>query len=225
MVHYNKTEPSILPIRRRQNENILTLDPDTWIAKGSKRFVYQHPQDKGLVLKVQHKKPLGETLWRQLRISDDLKEAYWCRRIHAAHPGTPFVPRVFGFIHTNLGPALVEERVCNTNSSRALRPSVFVRNLGNAEAVTRTVTDLFRFLETNHIVCNDISDQNILVRTEKKKLQAVVIDGFGNNHLIPYASMSARMNRRKLERKKQRVLRKIDREEKVTRLGDCKSEN
>ncbi len=199
----------------RQNEKNFTLDPDTWIAKGSKRFVYQHPQDKGLVLKVRRKKPPGKTLLRRLRKSEDLKEAHWCRRIHALFPGTSFVPRVFGFSRTNLGLALVEERICNTDGSRALKPSLFVRNLGNAEAVIRALTDLFRFLEAHHIVCNEISDQNILIRKGKKTLQAILIDGFGDNHLVPYASMSARMNRRKLERKKQRVLLKINREKKV----------
>jgi hypothetical protein len=202
------------PFVSRRNPKRILLDPEEWIAKGSKRLVYHHPQSKGVVLKIGRKKTLRKSIRRKLRAPDNIKEFYWCHRIHAAHAGNPFVPKVFGFLPTNLGTALMQERICNSDGSRSSRPSRFVRCRGGADRVRSAVEALFQFLAEQHIVCNDISDQNILIRTRHNVLQAVVIDGFGENHLIPYPSMSKWLNRKKMERKKQGVLRKIDREEK-----------
>ncbi len=192
-----------------ERSRMLHLGGEQPMASGSKRLIYTMPRNSELVLKIARKKNFAKRLRRLFRKSANAADAYWCRKIHGMIPDCAFVPRVLGFVCTDQGVALVEERIRNGDGTPALQPVEFIRRFGRLPAVRQAVEELFDFLARHHVVCNDISEQNILLRHHKHQIQAVVVDGFGDNHLIPYPSLSSRMNRRKLERKKERVLRKL----------------
>lgn len=61
----------------------------------------------------------------------------------------------------------------------------------------------------HHIVCNDIAAQNLMVSNKFGKLSLVVIDGFGNNHLIPYPIFSKTLNARKIARRLNRTKQRL----------------
>ena len=146
---------------------------------------------------------------RYFRRTDNRKEAYWCRKIHKKFPGCEFIPKVFGFIKTDMGPALVQERISNDDGSLGLKPSKFIPLYGRKSEILETIEEMFQFLADQHVVCNDISEHNILIYVKESQLKAVLIDGYGENHIIPYPTLSKRLNRKKLARKKQQVIRKI----------------
>lgn len=194
---------------RLPSQPYVSLDNALPIAEGSKRAVFQLTSDRRVVFKVHRQKSLRKRFIRFFRRSAHSAEIYWCQRLHAHHPDCKHVPKVFGLICTDRGPALIEERISNVDGSPALRPLHYLQRHGRVEEVVEAIDILFHFLMDHHVVCNDISEQNLLIRQGRHQLHAVLIDGYGENHLIPYPTLSKRLNRRKLMRKKARILHRL----------------
>ncbi|MEE9291058.1 MAG: YrbL family protein, partial [Alphaproteobacteria bacterium] len=61
----------------------------------------------------------------------------------------------------------------------------------------------------HHVTVEDPTALNILVRQGGAGPELVIVDGLGDPTLIPYKTVSKRLNRRKLMRKKVKLFRKL----------------
>ena len=75
--------------------------------------------------------------------------------------------------------------------------------------IGRCIDNIVELFGRNHVVCNDIDERNIMVSDKSGKLSLVVIDGFGNNHLIPYPIFSKTLNARKIARRLNRTKQRL----------------
>ncbi|MDX1483221.1 MAG: YrbL family protein [Alphaproteobacteria bacterium] len=199
---------------------ILVIDKEKFLGRGSFRAVYLHPQDPGKVLKVFHGGPSAETGrarrgFKALRTSkkfDQNRQDYaQHRRLERKGLLTSCVYGMYGIVETDMGPALVAEYVRNGDgrSSPTLWDYVSAHGI---DAVRPLIEELFETLARHHVVLREPHHKNIVVREKQDgSVDLVVIDGLGDPNIVPFATLSKHLNRRKLMRKKGKLYGRLER--------------
>jgi len=197
---------------------LLDIDETKPIATGKWRNVYLHPEDETKVLRVhrQDRPPAVRRArhwyWRVLplsRFDANARDVRQYRRVARKAPrALDIICPLFGYAETTRGRALVAEHVRDADgrTSETLRTYV----LGNGLAKIAPALDgFFEALAAHHVTVEDPTAHNILVRQGGAGLALVLIDGLGDPTLIPYKTVSKRLNRRKLMRKKMKLFAKL----------------
>lgn len=187
---------------------ILKLKNLTPLAQGASRFVFGHPDDPDLLVKVIRPEVVDDrfgknTKWYKKRRRFG-KFISYIREIqeHLAVRETrqddaPFLQRIVGFARTDMGLGLVLEAVKWTDGTLApsLRELIHTgRYDSTAEKAMETFLDE---LLNCHVIISDFNMGNIVyARTEERGHHFVLIDGLGNNSLLPLKAISSTFNRR-----------------------------
>ena len=194
-------------------DTVLELKNEKPLAQGSFRWVFQHPEDPDLLVKVIHdaamKKRFGKkTRWykRPRRYGKYLcfiREIQEFITVHAqTDSAAPFLQRIVGFAQTDLGLGIVVQAIRDTDGNLAptLRRLI---NTGLYDSTVKTALDNFlKLLLDSDVIINDLSPGNIVYTQNKNEAPSfVMIDGLGNNSFIPFKTMSKTINRKsKLKR-------------------------
>jgi hypothetical protein len=188
------------------------------IATGKWRSVYLHPEDETKVLKVhrEDRPPAARRArhwyWRVLPLIRFDANARDVRQYHRVARKAPraldIICPLFGYAETTRGRALVAERVRDADgrTSETLRTYVLKNGLA---MIAPALDGFFEALAAHHVTVEDPTAHNILVRQGGDGLALVLVDGLGDPTLIPYKTVSKRLNRRKLMRKKMKLLAKL----------------
>ena len=189
-------------------DTILKLKNRTALAQGASRLVFEHPDDPDLLVKVIRPEVVDD------RFGKNTKWSKKCRRFgkyrsyireiqeylavrELCGDDDPFLQRIVGFARTDLGLGLVLEAVKWVDGS--LAPSL--RNLihtGRFDSKAHAALEIFfNGLLRSPVIISDINMGNIVYSfTENSGCRFVLIDGIGNNGLIPFKSISKTINRR-----------------------------
>lgn len=207
---------------------VLPIDGSKLIGTGLRRRVYLHPEDDTKVLKVyrEERTPARRRAQRwygrflPLRHFDESANDYHqYRRVAKRSPGfLAHVCPVFGYVETTLGRALVAERAQNADGTTCETLETYVSQNGLSEVVP-VIDGFFEEMVANHVTVGDPTARNIVVRRNGRGLELVLVDGLGDPTIIPYKTVSKRLNRRKLMRKKASLLRKLRALEERVRAG------
>ena len=189
------------------------------IAQGHKRFVFQHPADSSLLIKVWQPEVV-EKRWG--------RRAAWHKRTRYAQyvslhreiseqlalaikfpNGVPVLQGLFGTVPTDYGIGLVVEKLMGRNGG--LAPTLF--DLARTEGVTaRIVEKLERFRnELLHygVIVGKLHDRNLVLASRSNEEQFVMVDGYGEKTAIPIHVWSARLNAAHTRRKVNVLIRKL----------------
>ncbi len=206
----------------------LEISESDLVAAGTRRRVYRHPQTADKVIKIfwddqvpaaRRARRRGRWFKSLARFDDNENDYRQFRRVER-HFGTAIrcIYRIYGYVETTLGRGLVTEHVRNADGTTSDTLAEHVRKCG-AGRVLPALEELFDELARYHVVAKDPHVENVLVREcGGGRLELVVIDGLGDNNVIPFATLSRRLNNRKLMRKKRSLLRHIWRINRETRL-------
>lgn len=172
----------------------LVLTPDLFVAEGTDRQCYRHPEFADRCIKVLHAGRRGGRLRRETAYFRSLR-----RR------GVDFtrLARYHGMVDTSLGAGAVFDLVCDDDAR--ISPSLAARLAAddadfNHWAVAE-IERLKRDFYDQWIVFHDLNPTNLLVqRLGYDSYRLVVIDGIGHNHFLPLASISANFARKKIRR-------------------------
>ena len=201
------------------SEPILAIHEANYINAGSNRVVYVHPEDRTKILKINREdRPPG---WRRSKrwygrllsprhYDENAREFRQYSRL-AKNVDQPIccISKVFGFAKTTRGRALVAEHVRNADGTTSKSLKSYLEGNDLIQIVPLLDT-LFETLANNHLVLRDPHSRNILVREgDNGPLDLVIIDGFGDPHLLPYTSFFKGLNRGRLMRKKIKLIRKL----------------
>jgi hypothetical protein len=220
-----------MPIRHqifRNNDSklmdtILKLKNRTPLTQGASRLVFEHPDDPDLLVKVIRPEVVDDrfgknTKWYKRRrrfgkYSSYIREIqeYLAVREKCGEDD-PFLQRIVGFARTDMGLGLALEAVKWVDGS--LAPSL--RNLihtgrfdSEAHAALETFLD---GLLRSPVIISDINMGNIVCSfTEERGYHFVLIDGIGNNGLIPFKAISKTINRRSKLGRFKRLRARIER--------------
>ncbi|CAM4324364.1 PhoP regulatory network YrbL family protein [Bordetella pseudohinzii] len=186
------------------------------LAQGGDRYVFEHPHDACLLIKVMDMQARGVYLaerpfkrWYKQFQREGAYRVYlneFSEYVSSATrpSGVWRLPlaRVLGVAQTSLGLGLLVEKIRDADGGMA--PSL--RDLASQGRYTRELADqldqLIEDLADAHVVMHDLSPGNIAVGYNADgKHGLYLVDGFGVLPLIPLPGWSRRLNRRRIMKK------------------------
>ena len=174
------------------------------IAQGNKRFVFQHPADPDLLIKVWQPEVVeqrwgGDRPWYKhsryrhyLSLQRELSEHL---ALAVKFPnGVPVLQSLSGIVHTDYGIGAVVEKLRGRDGG--LAPNL--AELARREGVTpRLLEKVERFRdEVLHygIVIGKLHDRNLVLAVRDNEERFIMVDGYGEKTAIPIHIWSTRLN-------------------------------
>lgn len=205
----------------------LDLSTARVIAKGADRYVFQHPYEPSLLVKVVNmdaynayldRKPLKrfyKKFQRESAYRVYLNEISEYVTTTTRPTGLWRVPmsRVVGLTQTSLGLGQLVEKITGEDGDLAPTLAKVIAREGISTELSAQLDNFFEDLIDAHIVISDLSARNIaLGRNADGKPGMYLIDGFGVLPLIPLYAWSKRLNDRRMRRKYAEWRARIQRE-------------
>jgi len=186
------------------------------LARGADRYVFQHPNEPALLIKVINmeaynayleRKPLKRFYKQFQRESayrvylNELSEYVTTTTVPSGVWNVP-MSRVVGLAQTTLGLGQLVEKISGDDGQLAPTLAKVIARQGITPELSAQLDAFFDDLIDAHIVINDLSAKNIaLGRNADGKSGMYLIDGFGVLPLIPLYAWSKWLNNRRMRRK------------------------
>jgi hypothetical protein len=201
----------------------LSLTGQNPVARGESKLVFLHPHDQRLLVKVVN--PAGKKArtsragWYQatprvksLRAFDRELQEFLVAEAHSNGQPNPLA-RFVGLVKTDLGLGMVVEKICRRDGQLALSLSQLTKQSGVYRKYLGLLAELVGEINRRHIVLGDLSPANILLEESATgESRFVLVDGFGENTLIPIYSLSRFANTQRNLRKHRKLIRRLTRE-------------
>lgn len=211
----------------------------TPIAHGNERYIYPHPTDANLLIKVvnSERRSLSQKAHRIKR---------WYRRFHRESTYRVFITelseyistavqsslaqaslplaRVVGLVDTSMGLGLLVEKITGEDGKVAPTLAHLMRNEGWDDSWEYHLNRFFRDLADRHVIFNDVGPQNIVFGRNAAGVRGLfLIDGFGSKQAIPVFAWSKRLNSRRLSRKYLKLMTRLKTEygERAKAVASC----
>lgn len=200
--------------------DLVTLSDRIPLAEGKESLVYQHPDVPDVLLKVPRRqsrhfrnaaKPGLKrfAVWRYRGLVNWYREYEEYLAALARNDEVPrFLPLLFGFARTDLGPAFAVERIAGADGA----PAPTLVDLARAGRVDGTllalIDELFEQIATSGLVTQDLHPGNIVLSGPPERL--VLIEGLGDRVLIRLRIFSRRARLRHLARDKAALLARLE---------------
>ena len=197
------------------------------VAIGRQRYVFVHPDDPGLIVKVvtegyvarrSDKGGRPYKRWHKNYIRSrhhqvflrEIKEHLALRAAESSLP--PYVQEIVGFAEADIGMGVVSRAVRDRNGDLAPTLRTLLEE-GRFDGEARGHLDeFFDWLLHSVVVIGDLNAGNIVYGYDPRwGDHFVVIDGIGDKNIIPLSSMSMRLNRMSKERRIRRINQEIAR--------------
>lgn len=182
------------------------------IGEGGKRVVYEHPEDPSKLIKVTKPRDpvtenglfdrLADVLdfdTRQRAIRKEIKEYERVVALERRGFGVSPIAHMYGYAATDRGPALIVEKIESHDGKNAqsLRQILSRRtlDLNELKALNIFAKNLLEF----DVRASDLTAANIVLGhrftdSPNPPLEAVLVDGYGDTHLIPVRAWSRHLN-------------------------------
>ncbi|CAP42293.1 YrbL family protein [Bordetella petrii] len=185
------------------------------LARGADRYVFQHPNEPSLLVKVINMEAYAAYLERKpfkrfykqfqrdsaYRVYLDELSEYVTTTVPSGVWNVPMA-RVVGLAQTTLGLGQLVEKITGEDGQLAPTLAQIIAREGISAALGAQLDAFFEDLIDAHIVISDMSAKNIaLGRNADGKPGMYLIDGFGVLPLIPLYAWSKRLNKRRMHRK------------------------
>lgn len=178
------------------------LDRHLLIGKGEDRECYLHPEDPEKCVKTTYSGNPVQSHREREYYQALIKRNISFRRLS----------RFFGVIPTDKGDGYVFELIRDYDGK--ISSSLFNYLEGKSALlpfILFDLSDLKNYLLEEAIFLRDLNTGNLVYqRMNSQKGKLVIIDGVGNNEFIPFSNFSKFLSRKKILRKWDRFINKID---------------
>lgn len=191
-----------------ETDKLLILKTALLIGEGEERRCYLHPTDQNKVVKVPHEHS-GNNSQNNFE-----QQTYLYLKKH--HDQLDFISHCYGFSDTDLGPGLLCQcvRDYTGNISKSILDTIVEGPECSHRQLKATVAAFCNRLVAENIQLFDLNPKNIVLRLDQpKQYSAVSIDLKGRyaiKEFIPFSNFIPFLSRRKLKRRGERLLRKMD---------------
>ena len=187
---------------------ILKLKDLKPLTHGRSRLVFEHPHDPDLLVKVIRPEVVedrfgSKTKWYKKRrrfgkFISYIREIQEFLAVRETQDhDAPFLQRIVGFARTDMGLGLVLEAIRWTDGSLAPNLAQLIRNDHFDAKAQQALKKFLDEILNSAVIISDLNLGNIVYTYgEKRGYYFVMIDGIGNNSLLPLKSFSRRINRR-----------------------------
>ncbi|MEO6688173.1 MAG: YrbL family protein [Dokdonella sp.] len=194
------------------------------LTTGQLRQIFQDPRDPRMLIKVLRADAIerrwgGRARWykrlpRTLHYGGYVREfkEYIATRARKPELEAP-IAHVVGIVHTDLGLGLVTEKVQAADGGLApTLAALYERERGFSPAIERALARFLDDLLACNVIVGDMHAWNIVHGSDSRSGERfVLIDGFGEKHLVPLASMSRRFNARNTRKLYRRMREQLQR--------------
>ncbi len=210
----------------------LILRTATPLGHGTRRMVYQHPDNPDALIKVLPDRKLALRRdagrfksWRRwLGLANSGVRAGFRRELRAiaalrARLGAvpDCVADAYGMVGTDLGPGIVVQKICGRDGRLAPTLGAVLRMEGLTEARREQILRLDTCIRRSQAVLNNLALHNIVVASDPLRGERLVmVDCLGDKALIPIREFSRWLNRRAIARHLRGLIQRV---EKVTAAG------
>jgi hypothetical protein len=210
---------------------MLALTSLTPIATGRLRFVFRHPAQPHLLVKIIRRDVADERQSRRWykRLARTGPYSVYLREIReylaarARHPdaAVPLVG-IVGLVETDLGLGLVQEAVLGDDGALAPTLRDLVLRDGLTPAIESALAAFVEALLRHDVIVGDMHPGNIVYGFDAHGgSRFVLVDGFGEKNVLPYCSWSPWLNARHTRQRYAVLRRKLDKllTERASRSG------
>lgn len=202
---------------------ILNLKDREPLTHGRSRLVFEHPDDPDLLVKVIRPEVVEDrfgsnTKWYKKRrrfgkFISYIREIQEYLAVRARREeDAPFLQRIVGFARTDMGLGLVLEAVKRADGSLAPNLAELIRTRSYDTEAQGALTVFLDQLLNSEVIISDLNLGNIVyAHSEKHGHYFVLIDGIGNNSLLPFKAISARINRNSKRGRFKKLYARIER--------------
>lgn len=189
------------------------------IAQGHKRFVFQHPADQNLLIKVWqpnvveerwgHERPwYRRNRYRQyVSLQRELSEHL---ALAARFPnGVPVLQRHFGIVHTDYGIGTVVEKLTGRNGGLAPTLAELSRSEGATPRLLEKLKEFRRDMLLYGVVVGKLHERNLVLGCRDGEERFIMIDGYGEKTAVPIHIWSSRLNAAHTRRKIDGLIRSL----------------
>jgi len=185
----------------------LVLTDEDLLAKGNDRYVFQHPHDSQLLIKV--------VIPGIVKYKSKVREVY--RDVKECKPKNPtdslYIQKIEGLVETNRGVGQVIVKECDEHSDIA--PTLYQLAL-NKELDAGKLQKLNAFLAwfvTTGVIINSLHCKNIVYAWDsaRQEYRFKVIDGFGDKTLFQLSKLSGVIRDKNKLKCLKRMLRDLNR--------------
>jgi hypothetical protein len=200
---------------------MLTLRGTAPIAHGHKRFVFQHPTDPGLLIKVMQpdvveerwgrsKRPWYKTSRRYGQYMSLRRELSEYLAASVKFPdGVPVLQKFGGVVDTDYGIGVMVEKLVGRDGGLAPTLAKLARRDGVTPELLQKVAQFEDELIKYNIVIAKLHAHNLVLAVRDGEERFVAIDGYGETALIPIHTWSARINAAHTKGRIRRLVRKL----------------
>jgi hypothetical protein len=209
----------------------LSLSSQNPVARGDSKLVFLHPHEQRLLVKVVYpagkKARTSRVAWYQARsrikslraFNRELQEFLVAEAHSNGHPNP--LARVVGLVKTDLGLGMVVEKICRRDGQLAFTLSRLTREPHVYQKYLGLLAELVGEINRRHIVLGAFSSGNIVLEESATGTsRLVLIDGFGEDSLIPIYSFSKFANTQRNLRKHRKLIQKLIRKSENTATAD-----
>jgi len=190
------------------------------IAEGTANWVFEHPDDPSLLIKVVRPDVIPHRWGTKSRWYKRLNRArqnagfirelqeYCVLRAHHPHDELP-VERPVALVDTNFGLGLVVEAVRDSDGNLARTILNVVKEAGFTPSVREKLDEFRDELLRFDTVIGEMNAGNLVI--DEKRDRIVLIDGIGENAAIPVNYYSRRLRHRTINRRFDRMIESLQR--------------
>jgi len=173
----------------------LNLNDTDFLAKGSERACYTHPQDKDKAIKLSYEQNIGRD--KQSNIEIKYYEELIKKDIDWKH-----LPKYYGEITTNQGNGFIIEMIRDYDGQVSKSFAYYLNNNG-LEPYTNMILEYKNFFLKHHIIFNyGMMPKNILIRKNSEtEAHLVLIDGLGDITYFTFPNKIPFLARKKIIRR------------------------
>ena len=178
------------------------------LTHGRSRLVFEHPHDPDLLVKVIRPEVVedrfgSKTKWYKKRrrfgkFISYIRESQEVLAVREVQDhDTKFLQRIVGFARTDIGLGLVMEAVRWTDGSLAPNMATLINTDRFDDTANIALEQFLEEILNSNVIISDMNLGNIVyTHSEPHGYHFVLIDGIGNNSLLPFKAISQRVNRR-----------------------------
>ncbi|MEH0874446.1 PhoP regulatory network YrbL family protein [Pectobacterium cacticida] len=170
--------------------NEIVLTNKILLAKGNDRWVYQHPDDDNLIIKV----VIADIPKYHSKLREMKREIHVCSAVR--NEDRSYIQTIKGYVKTNLG--LGEIVVKEKDSNGDIAPTLYdLAEQGELDKEKLGKLHLFLawFIRTD-VVINSLHCKNIVYSFRDEQYQFKIIDGFGDKTFFQLSHFSSYIHAR-----------------------------
>jgi hypothetical protein len=194
------------------------------IAHGHKRFIFQHPSDPALLVKVMQPDVVeerwgsGNRPWyktsrrygQYMSLRRELSE--YLAAVVKFPEGVPVLQRFGGLIDTDYGVGVIVEKLVGRDGELAPTLAQVARRDGITPWLMQKLAQFEDELIKYNVVVGKLHAHNLVLAVRDGEERFVVIDGYGETALIPIHTWSARINAAHTRSRLKRLIAKLSRQ-------------